>query len=224
MKCPACAKEILGDSKFCPFCGAVITPPSVQEMPATVEITRDVKKTKSSKKVITIVLAVATVLSLALTGFLAYTNSICREEIASQKSVIDSQSSEIKKLKSQADRDANTIAAQKIKVATLDSIIRAVRNSKLSSTSSHFNVDRYIICMRKNSTASLKLTANWSHGGTVSTSSSNTSVARALFAEDNWYTSTTLTIQSGFIEGVSIITFSNNVDNITFDVLVIVTD
>ena len=65
------------------------------------------------------------------------------------------------------------------------------------------------------------LTANWTNGGTVSVDYSGLS-AFVSFDNDSWTTSTKMTIEP-WREGVTAVTFSNNVDSKTFKVIIIVT-
>lgn len=65
------------------------------------------------------------------------------------------------------------------------------------------------------------LTANWSTGGTVSVGYSGKAAA-VFFDNDSWTTSTEMTIFP-LQEGVTAVTFINDVDSKTFKVLIIVT-
>lgn len=232
MICPSCSNEIPDGSKFCSFCGASFeyTPRVVSEPQSSN------KKSAGFPAVVAIILVVLIVLSGALNVYQYVTLQKKNIEIVDlnndilDRDVINSilennnskQASEIDALKKAAETDKKTIQSQKTKVDILDKIIQTAQYAKLSSTSSHFYVDRYVVCMKRNSTQSIKLTANWSAGGTVYADESAPSIAYVTFDDNSWYNSVNMTIHSGSTLGISVVSFRNSIDAIAFDVMVIV--
>ncbi len=224
MICPSCGTTLLDDSLFCQNCGCKIT---VQEEDK--EQTPKASKARSKLKVSLIVVAIFAVILGALSVYQGIQlkqkglqleqalgeNDSLQDEIKVKEEKIKSLQADIKTLQSKEQ-------SQKQKVDSFDAIVQVAQHSTLSSTSSHFYVDRYIIVMKPNSTASLKLTANWSYGGTVHSSTSARGTAYVTFNDNSWYNSVYLTVHSG-TSGVATLHFSNTADNIAFDVLVIVT-
>jgi RNA polymerase subunit RPABC4/transcription elongation factor Spt4 len=117
----------------------------------------------------------------------------------------------------------HTIATLENKVAYYDDFCDFLSSDNIGYAADNFNADKSVILVSKSDTSmKITLTAYWSNGGTVSTSSSSSS-ADVVFDDDSWDETTTLTIEP-YTEGISIITFSNDVDSDTFSILIIVTD
>lgn len=107
-----------------------------------------------------------------------------------------------------------------------DDLCDALARDDLGYASSNFKSSESIIVVHKNqSDRKFTLTANWSNGGTVETTYSPwlDASAKISFDSDSWTTSTKITIIPKH-EGVTVVTFSNNVDNKAFSVIIIVVD
>ncbi len=229
MTCPHCKNELPEDSKFCQYCGAsfvgddVTKSEQITEEKTKGEETKKKEPVKSKKPRVWIaVLIVVSVLLAALNGFqyfyvqrnLEQSLSTEKAEASSLRSRYQTLQDENKTLQTQV--DLYTRVFSQIKVDA--------RGGSYGSTSSHFNVDRYVVCIKTNTSTKITMTANWNYGGTVTSISSAPQVATVTFDQESWSYSTTLTIHGGNKVGASKIHFSNSIDNIEFDVLVIVYD
>lgn len=126
--------------------------------------------------------------------------------ISSQEATINSQKNKISSLQTKADY--------------FDSISSALKSGNIGYAASNFNCSQSIILVKKGETKKITLTANWSNGGTVTISYSSYA-AYVDFDQNNWTYSTTLSIE-GNSSGISVVTFSNNVDSKTFKIIIIV--
>lgn len=127
-------------------------------------------------------------------------------------------------------RQMHTINTEQDKISSLQNdsdfynqIIRYANGENFGYASRNFWVSTGVIVVSKDDNDyKFTLTTNWSRGGSVELSYSSFA-ARIEFDEDNWYTSTTLTVVPHY-EGVCVVTFSNDIDSDEFKVLIIVTD
>lgn len=135
--------------------------------------------------------------------------------IASQKDTISSQEGAISSLKS-------TIALLEKKSSYFDTVCKELSSGNIGYAASNFRASESVIVVDKNETnRKFTLTANWTSGGTVSVAYSDYA-AIVSFDNNSWTTSTKMTIEP-WHEGVTAVTFSNDVDSKTFKVLIIVT-
>lgn len=104
-----------------------------------------------------------------------------------------------------------------------EAIVDAVKYGNLGYAASNFQSSECVIVVGQNEkNRKFTLTANWSNGGTVSVDYDTYSPAAYVnFDQDSWTTSTKITIQPKH-SGVTVVTFSNNVNRQTFDVIIIV--
>lgn len=85
----------------------------------------------------------------------------------------------------------------------------------------NFKADESVIVVHKGQeNRKFTLTAYWSNGGSVSVSYSSLA-ARVSFDNEEWSYSTTMTVDP-YSEGVTVVTFKNDVDSATFKILIIV--
>lgn len=168
-------------------------------------------------------------------------NSEQEEKLQAQQITIEDQSTKLsekdkelsQKNKEISDKDKkissqeSTINTQKNKISSLEtkaeyfsSISTALKSGNIGYAASNFNCSQSIILVKKGETKKITLTANWSNGGTVSLSYSNYA-AYVDFDQSNWSYSTTLSI-TGNSTGVSVVTFSNDVNSKTFKIIIIV--
>lgn len=229
MTCPHCKNELPEDSKFCQYCGAsFVEEGGTKSEQITEEKTKgeEIKKkepVKSKKPRVWIaVLIVVSVLLAALNGFqYFYIQRNLEQSLSTEKAETSSLRTRYQKLQ----EENKTLQTQADLYDGVFSQIKAdARGGSFGSTSSHFNVDQYVVCIKKNTSTKITMTANWNYGGTVTTISSAPQVATVTFDQESWSYSTTLTIHGGNKVGASKIHFSNSIDNIEFDVLVIVYD
>lgn len=225
MTCSFCKREFPDDSVFCPFCGKINIASTETIDCVSSDIGRRADKNQENEerrkhKRFTVILLASLILMTSINVVQCIYNRNMTSRYNKMTSDIDSFQYTIESLR----RENEQLIQDDSKADAYDAIVRAVRRLSFSSSSSHFFVDKYIICLKKGSDTTISLTANWDDGGTVSANSSNTSVADILFTEDSWYTSTPVEICSRYQSGVATITFSNDVDDVVFSVLVIVTD
>ena len=115
------------------------------------------------------------------------------------------------------------IADLEEKSGYFDTICKELSTGNIGYAASNFKASESVIVVDKNETnRKFTLTANWTNGGTVSTDYSGYS-AWVNFDNDSWTTSTKMTIEP-WQEGVTAVTFSNDVDSKTFKILIIVTE
>ncbi len=224
MICPNCNQSIPEDSQFCHFCGTTIVPTTDEitdpgsESPKTAK--EVVSKPKNIARYLITGLALLS-LALAILNIIQYTKQSEKDttilslqtENESQKQIIAEKDSEIFK-------QSHTVSAY-------DKIVNSVESGRLQSAASNFHTDKYIVCLKPGQQEKITLTANWPEGGTVSVDSSS-GKAYLTFDEHEWTYYTSVTIGANLyipnLPLVNVFTFSNNVDNNTFQVLAIITE
>ena len=143
---------------------------------------------------------------------------------------VATQTTKIEKLEKEVSTQKSTISSQKTKIASLekkgdyfDTLCKELSTGNIGYAASNFKSSESVIIVDKNETnRKFTLTANWTNGGTVSVDYSG-SAAWVDFDSNSWTTSTKMTIEP-WKEGVTAVTFSNDVDSRTFKVIIIVTD
>lgn len=201
--CPSCGKELPKDSAFCQYCGIQIN--AVKNNHPDIS-----KKTKLSKKVI---------IPWILSGTL----------LVSSIGLLIWGSSEKTKADELDEKVVNLLAATKTGSKITDKYKKlesALSFEDYGYSSESFKVNRGIIVLDKNEDRKeIILTANFNTYVEISTSYSGMS-ANVEFSEDTWYgTTTKLYVEraEGYdTMGITTVTFSNNYDSQTFDVLIIV--
>ena len=133
--------------------------------------------------------------------------------IQNQQVIIDDQSSALR-------TQDNTITSLRSKAKTYDLISSALKSGNIGYASSNFNCSQSIILVKRGDSKKITLTANWRNGGTVELNYSS-NAASVDFDQNSWAYSTTLSIK-GNSAGVSVVTFSNNVDSKEFKIIIIV--
>lgn len=136
--------------------------------------------------------------------------------ITEHESTIASQKTTISDLNSQ-------ISGLKDKAGYYDTLCKEMTTGKVGYAADNFKANASVVVVDKNTTnKKITLTAHWSGGGTVSTDYSS-SAAWVDYDADSWSTTVNLTIKPEH-EGVTAVTFSNNIDSKTFKVIIIVTE
>ena len=171
--------------------------------------------------VICLIMLLLVMTSLCAYQYLSDRNSAARvaelsETIAELDSQIDKKNSEITKLKDKASSLEND--AKKY-----DLIVDAVRSRSIGYSTNNFQSSESIIVVdRKEINRKFTLIAYWSNGGSVSVDYNTSSPAAYVdFDQESWDKSTLMTVQPKH-SGVTIVTFSNDVNSKTFDVIIIV--
>ncbi len=200
--------------KYCKFCGGRIDSLSKKCLSCGKQFFRFPRK---PVLVITITLVI-----VALAGLNAF-------QYVTHYKNIESYTKEITDLQEQVKTSSSTISIQKNKISELedkaesfDDICNLLSEGNIGYASSNFRASESIIILRKSETSrKFTLTANWSNGGNVSVSYSSFA-AFVSFDNNSWYTSTAMTVEPAS-EGVTVVTFSNDVNYDTFKILIVVT-
>lgn len=202
---------------FCKKCGSAIDP-------NTKKCSGCGKQYFNGKKTVPIVL-----LSVLLIGSIGL-NVMQYLQGQEASETVAAQTTQIEELEKEVSTQKSTISSQKSQIANLeekggyfDTICKELSTGNIGYAASNFKASESVIVVDKNETnRKFTLTANWTNGGTVSTDYSGYS-AWVNFDNDSWTTSTKITIEP-WQEGVTAVTFSNDVDSKTFKVLIIVTE
>lgn len=138
-------------------------------------------------------------------------------------STIEQKDTQIKSKNSEITILKNNVSALEDDAGNYDAIIDAIKNGNLGYAAYNFQSSESIIVVGRNEkNRKFTLTANWPNGGTVSVDYDiYFPAAYVHFNQDNWNTSTTMTIEPNHT-GVAIVTFSNDVNTQTFDVIIVV--
>lgn len=115
-------------------------------------------------------------------------------------------------------RDKNTILQEKSD--SFDSVCNYGAIGSFGYAADHFHANTGLVVMTEGSTKAITLTAHWSNGGSVDYEYYGSS-ALISFDTDSWHTSTTATIHA-YSKGVTRVYFTNDVDNYSFSIIVIV--
>ncbi|MBQ7851394.1 MAG: hypothetical protein IJ342_00730, partial [Muribaculaceae bacterium] len=182
----------------------------------------------------TVVASILMVASIALNVFQYFTYQNDTKSIREQLSVANSTINELEvqafALNDLMKAKNETIIEQKTEISNLqekgryfDDIVSGMRYGNAGYASKNFFASNSVIIVSKDDKdCKFTLTANWSNGGTVEVEYSS-SAAWISFDKDEWTTSTPITVHPQS-KGVTVVTFSNDVDSKTFKVLIIVTD
>ncbi len=139
--------------------------------------------------------------------------------ISDYKSMISIQESNISSLNAMVTENAK-------KAKDYDDLLSALCCNNLGYAASNFQSSESVIVVGKNQKMrKFTLTAYWSKGGTVSVSYSPNikKTATVEFDNEKWDHSTTMTVIP-MSAGITTVTFSNNVDSKSFQVIIIVTE
>ncbi len=147
--------------------------------------------------------------------------------ILTQKETIEKQSSKLSEKDKEIAQKDQKLKTQKNQISSLEkkadyytTISSALKYGNIGYAASNFNCSQSIVLVKKGETQKITLTANWNNGGSV-TISRSTSAASIDFDQNSWTYSTTLSIKGNSV-GISVVTFSNNVNSQQFKIIVIV--
>lgn len=201
---------------FCKKCGSAIDP-------NTKKCSGCGKQYFNGKK--TVPIALLSVLLIASIGLNVMQYLQGQEAIET----VATQTTQIEELEKEVSTQKSTISSQKSQIADLeekggyfDTICKELSTGNIGYAASNFKASESVIVVDKNETnRKFTLTANWPNGGSVSIDYSGYS-ALVNFDNDSWTTSTKMSIEP-WSEGVTTVTFSNDVDSKTFKIIIIVT-
>lgn len=226
-QCPICQSIQPDGQFFCPDCGSKLVPvPQEKEKKGQSQEATKYTKTATSKSSKAVRIAFVVILIAALAGdiffYSAYSNysgmywELWRENWQTDK---DLQAAEEKLSTAEEMLDQ----VQKEQVQTKKELDSLSELSNLCSygTDNYF-ADKYILVLSKSETKNVAI--HWNGSGTMTRHDSDTGKATCKWADD-WTDNTTIdVIVTGQSSGYSILTFTNDVDDDTFNVLVIVKD
>jgi hypothetical protein len=209
--------------RFCKLCGGPIDPQIKKCTSCGKQYFRFPKKA--------FLVATFTVMLLALAGLNIYQYTSYKRTIENNSSTIADLEKQIKTKDSTIATQKSTISSQRSEISELedkadyyDDICAFLHSGNIGYAADNFKASDSVVLVEKSDTSKkITLTAYWSSGGSVSTSNSSFLTAGIVFDNDSWSRTTTMTIKP-YSEGLSIITFSNDVDSKTFKIMIIVTD
>ena len=202
---------------FCKKCGSAIDP-------NTKKCSGCGKQYFNGKKTVPIVLlSVLLIGSIGLNVMQYLQGQEAIETVATQTTQIEELEKEVSTQKSTISSQKSQIAALEEKGGYFDTICKELSTGNIGYAASNFKASESVIVVDKNETnRKFTLTANWTNGGLVDIDYSGMA-AFVSFDNDSWTTTTKMTIEP-WQEGVTAVTFSNNVDSKTFKILIIVTE
>lgn len=235
-QCPICKSFQPDGQLFCPDCGSKLVPVQQETEKREAEKRETERKqsretvkytqtaTSKSSKAVHIVLIVLLIAALAgdIRFYLAYSNysdmywDLWNENWQTDwdlKAAVEDLATAEKKLDQ----------IQKEQAQTKKELDRFSELSKLCGYGTdNFFADKYILVLKKSETKNVAVHWKADASGSVSWDNSDTGKATCKWA-DEWSDSTTIdVIVTGQSSGYSILTFTNDVNDDTFDVLVIV--
>ena len=238
MNCLKCNQWLPPDSEFCPSCGAKTGAVSYGSSgPVAADLKARPKREKAaSKKKSKATIMILFIICLLFYGanvlqYFLYTEAIedTEQQLAAANKTIADNRTQITELQETVSTQSETINAQKTTITGLedaaafyDEILHRAEGEDFGYAAENFFVDTGLIVLGKDDTYRFSLTANWPEGGTVYVDYSS-SAAVLNFDDSEWSTSTTMTVYP-YSEGVCMATFSNSVDDMTFSVMILVTD
>lgn len=232
MRCIHCNQILPDDSTFCQYCGSKV---DVEVFPAQTSVKGSFckncgslvdEKTKkctgcskqyfnAKRSIPLIALSVILIASVFLNVFLYRQNISLSTQAEQLEERVDSTSAELAEQKDLA-------ASFKKKAQYYDDILKALRTGSIGRASASFSASDSVILINKD-TVGRKFTLNttWREGGgTIAVNHSGTSAA-VSFDNSTWYDSTTLTVIPKH-EGITAVTFSNDLNPDTFTIMIIV--
>lgn len=182
-------------------------------------------KRKSNVPIIVLSIMCVLLVSSNIAQFFLYREAIgdTERQLITANSAIEANAEKISDFQNAISRQDARIRNLREDSDHYNEIIRYAKDKKFGYATSNFRASTGVIIVDKDDDDyTFTLTANWSQGGTVEVNCSS-HAAMVKFDKDEWSKSTTITVVPIY-EGVSIATFSNDVDSTTVNVLIIVTD
>lgn len=251
--CPKCNHILPKDSGSCLFCGHKIetvvpenkatvdherkqTPAKTHSSGHRSAFAEETPKKKHHKKgkvaiiVLSVILLISLAANIAMFFYFDHRNTVLYTQLDEAHHTIENMNDSISSYEDKVALQTTTIDYQKDQLANFkvragyfDDILEEMCYGRAGYGSDNFFVsDSVIVVKKSNTNYKINLTAYWSESGSVEVSYSS-SCAKLSFDYEEWYRSTTLTVQP-MSKGVTVATFSNSVDFKTFKVLIIVTE
>lgn len=177
-----------------------------------------------AKRVLPAVALIALCLILAILNIVQYNYVVnSKAYMESLQSNVAARDNRIKQLEKEVNNYLKRCTDAEWKADAFDEISAAVQSGNLGYVSNNFHSSESVIVVPKFQIGrKFTLTAYWPDGGTVSVDYSSIA-ATVNFDKNSWETSTSMTITPHFA-GATTVTFSNNVDSETFQIVIVVTD
>ena len=213
MLCNNCGSTIPDDSVFCQKCGNTI-------------IKNDVGKTNAIGRKNVIIICICLVIIALLVGLNIFQFIVNKDKLTEFETLKETNTS----LEDENDELNSTIASLQAELekceadaSSYDDLINTIKYSTLGYASNNFHTDESIILVNKNDkNYTFNLTAYWSDGGNVSIDYDSFGPAAYVdFAQNSWNESTKMIVEP-MHSGMTVVTFSNDVNWQTFDVIIIV--
>lgn len=145
------------------------------------------------------------------------------EKIDELNSKLSEKDTQLKGKNSEITDLENKVSSLEDDAANYRTLIDAANYGNLGYAANNFRSSESIIVVGQNEkNRKFTLTANWSNGGTVSVDYDTYFPAAYVdFDQNSWSTSTKMTITPNF-SGITVVTFSNDVNRQTFDIIIVV--
>lgn len=139
------------------------------------------------------------------------------------RALVDKQETQIETAQKETEDLKGSLALAQYYVDKYNIIVESMKKGALGFAANNFKTNESIVVIDSNDkNKKITLTANWPKGGSVSVKyDSLYPTATIAFDQVEWKTSTKLSIIPNYL-GVSVATFSNDVNNQTFDIILIV--
>lgn len=167
-----------------------------------------------AKKLPVIITSVFLMVFVILSTFLFIKNLALIKQTAEMEGTINALNNEISEKN-------NKVKSLQTKANYYDDILKALRTGSIGHASASFSTSESIILINKNTVGrKFTLHTTWNAGATIDVDYFGSS-AVVSFDNSSWYDSTTLTVVPKH-EGITAVTFSNDLNSDTFTVLIIV--
>lgn len=194
--CKYCGRMLGERERFCIGCGRSSAEAPVVSNP----------EKKPTGLIAALIVMVAVVVVMGVSGILVWND--LQHEIEEKEELIAEQEEQIGDMKTKSENY---------------DIICSLNNVNIGYISNEFRVTKGTVVLSKEDMGKqITLTTDWLDGATISTSYEGTS-ATLEFDNNTWYEKTTMTIVPHH-EGITLVTFTNNLNSESFKVLLIVTE
>ena len=160
----------------------------------------------------------------ALVGLNIYQCLSNASAIADLERHIKTQNVTIANQKSSIFTQDNLITSLEDKASYYNQILIALSNGKLGAASSNFKVDESVIVISKGKTRQVTLTASYYSSRTYFIDYERSTTNASITFGDQWYYNNIAVYVKANNEGVTVITFNNDLNSETFKMIIIVTD
>lgn len=224
MYCRFCGKSIPADSTYCPKCGKPLS-----DINDTVSQPENKPKGMPAKSRIAIIcLSAATVILICLVFTLQWQKLQIQEASAALNGKVSEQEQQIQQRDKLIQLNESRILSLSKAQTNYDFIASHLKEINMGAASGYFKTDKSVIVVKKtDNTQKLKLTTSFTNGATINVKYDypigEWGVAQLEFDSESWYNNTTMTVRPSK-PGVALATFTSSSNDLSFSVLIIVTD